>query len=151
MHSCHWSQLQPSNQHCCRWFNHVWLVKFVNELAPPTLQTLCQEQMMRIKECWLLFYNMGEQQSVAILPFCATMVIHEQNVRATDTIYVLSMLTTSMTSSYKHVSIVLYGINEVFQFPLLIYIPALTHPNINSLLKILVSTYLSGPYGPDGP
>ena len=38
-----WSQLHPSNQRCWRVVNHAWLQKFVNELAPPILQTFWHE------------------------------------------------------------------------------------------------------------
>ena len=32
-----------------KWFDHAWLQKFVNEFAPPTLQTFCSTSVWRIK------------------------------------------------------------------------------------------------------
>ena len=67
------------------------------------------------------------EQIVALPPFCTTTVIQEQNVRATFDRY-----NKFLQSRYKHALIVLYGINEVFQIPLLKYFPALTHPNLQA-------------------
>ena len=47
----------PSNQRCCRVVDRAWLQKIVNELAPPTLQTLWYGRTTRVRNDGFYFSN----------------------------------------------------------------------------------------------
>ena len=56
---CDWSQLTLATSAVDEWFDCAWLQKFVNELAPPTLQTL-GTSVRRVKGIVAFTFNISQ-------------------------------------------------------------------------------------------